>query len=107
MVTRIHGHRKPQLHPRLWRKAKGISASQMAGRLGIERESVLRLEREAMQRMTPEKQAEYANALGIAPEALWWLPDNPPLETLVEEAPEDKKELAIDMAENLRRYVRG
>jgi DNA-binding XRE family transcriptional regulator len=38
-------------------EAKGISAEQMAGRLGIERESVYRLEREAYTRLNPEKQA--------------------------------------------------
>jgi DNA-binding XRE family transcriptional regulator len=86
---------------------KGMSAEQMAGRLGMERESVLRLEREAMTRANPEKQAEYADILQIQPEALWRPPSDPSLDTLVEQAPPEKRELAHDMAANLRRFVSG
>lgn len=79
----------------------------MAGRLGIERESVLRLEREAMQRANPEKQAQYADILQIEPEELWRPPADPSLERLVQTAPPEIRGLAEDMANNLRRLVSG
>ncbi len=107
MVTRIHGRRPRRLFLREHRKAKGISAEIMAGRLGIERESVLRLEREALTRANGQRQAEYADILQIEPEALWRAPNEPSLDSLVEQAPPDKRELAEDMARNLRRYVSG
>jgi transcriptional regulator with XRE-family HTH domain len=107
MVTRIGARRPRRLYLREHRKDKGISAEQMAGRLGMERESVLRLEREAMTRANPEKQAEYADILQIQPEALWRPPSDPSLDTLVEQAPPEKRELSHDMAANLRRFVSG
>ena len=66
MVTR-----RRRLFLKEHRKAKGVSAAAMADRLGIERESIYRLEREAMTRLNGEKQAAYARALGIEPEDLW------------------------------------
>jgi len=107
MVTRIHKHALRRLYLREHRKAKGLSAAAVAGRMGMERESLLRFEREAQTRANPEKQAEYANALGIAPEALWRLPDDPLLDTMVDQAPPEVRELAQDMAKNLRRLVSG
>lgn len=107
MVTTIHAGKRRRLFLREHRKAKGISAQTMAGRLGIERESVLRLEREAQTRAIPEKQAEYAAALGIEPEALWRLPEDQSLDMLVQQAPPEVKDLAQDMANNIRRLVSG
>src|SRR5437870_5021128 len=71
MVTRIHKSARRRLFLKEHREAKGVSAEQMAGRLGIERESVYRLEREAFTRLNPEKQAAYAAALDLEPESLW------------------------------------
>ena len=70
MVTRIHKHVRARLYPKEHREAKGVSAETMAGRLGIERESVYRLEREAQTRMNMAKQAAYEAALGLDPGAL-------------------------------------
>lgn len=65
---------KPDLiFPRAWRRHFDISAEIVAERMGIERESVLRMEREIW-RMTPEKQAAYADAIGTLPENLWRKP---------------------------------
>lgn len=100
VVTRIHKHAKRRLFLKEHRKAKGISATTMAGRLGIERESVYRLEREP-RRVNSEKQAEYADALGIEPEALWRLPGATSLDALVSEAPEDVKSMAVDIVARL------
>lgn len=101
MVTRIHGRRPRRLFLKEHREAKGVSAEQMAGRLGIERESVYRLEREAMTRASPEKQAAYAEALDIAPEALWSPPGTPSLDAEVSGAPEEIRLMALDIVRRL------
>ncbi|HWW46571.1 MAG TPA: helix-turn-helix transcriptional regulator [Xanthobacteraceae bacterium] len=56
-----------------WRKHLGISAETMAEAMGVERESIHRMERE-QNRMNVEKMARYAEALGIPPEKLWRKP---------------------------------
>lgn len=85
------------------REAQGISASLMGEKLGIERESVYRLEREPW-RVNSEKQAEYARALGIEPEELWRPPGTPSLDAMVQSAPEDIRAMAADI---VRRLVSG
>ncbi len=105
MVTRIHKSAPRRLFLKEHREAKGVSAEAMAGRLGIERESVYRLEREALTRLSGGKQAAYADALGIEPEALWRRPGGPPsLDAIVATAPDDIKLLAADI---VRRLVAG
>lgn len=104
MVTRIHKTARRRLFPKEHREAKGVSAEAMAGRLGIERESVYRLEREAQTRMNPEKQAEYAHALGIEPEELWSLPGAPSVDALIRAESDELKAMAADI---VRRLVAG
>jgi transcriptional regulator with XRE-family HTH domain len=70
MVTR-----RRRLYLKEHREAHGISAAAMAERLGIARESIYRLERQAMTRLNGEKQAAYARALDIEPEDLWRPPN--------------------------------
>lgn len=103
MVTRIHKYGPRRLFLREHRKAKEISAETLAGRLGIERESVLRLEREP-HRMTPDKQAAYAHALDLEPEDLWRPPGRPSLDGMVQGTPDTVQEMAADI---VRRLVAG
>jgi transcriptional regulator with XRE-family HTH domain len=91
MVTKIHKRGFRRLYLKEHRTAKGISAEAMAGRLGIERESVYRLEREP-RRMNSEKQAAYAAALGLEPEELWRPPGRVSLDAMVANAPDDLRE---------------
>jgi DNA-binding XRE family transcriptional regulator len=103
MVTRIHKHAKRRLYLREHREAKGVDAPRMAERLGIERESLYRLERE-WDRCAPSKQLQYADALGIDVEDLWWLPGEKPvpiLDRIVEGEPEATKALARDLLTQL------
>jgi transcriptional regulator with XRE-family HTH domain len=101
MVTRIHEHRRRQLFLKEHREAKGVSAEQMAGRLGIERESVYRLEREAHTRLTENKKAAYAAALDIEPEDLYWPPGTPSLDGMVANQPDELKAMAADIVRRL------
>jgi transcriptional regulator with XRE-family HTH domain len=82
------------------RKAKGISAEQVAGRMEIERESLLRLERE-LHRVTPDKQAAYAHALGIEPEDLWRPPGTPSLDGMVHDASPDVRAMVADIVRRM------
>lgn len=102
VVTRIYQSRKRRLFLREHRKAKGVSATMMGGRLGIERESVLRLEREP-QRVNSEKQADYAAALDLQPEDLWRPPavpeppKAPSLDAMVKDVPEETRKMVADI----------
>lgn len=103
MVTRIHKGVRGRLFLKEHREAKGVSAEQMAGRLGIERESVYRLEREP-RRVNPDKQAQWAAALDIDPADLWRPPETPSLDALVRGAPDELQQMAADI---VRRLVAG
>lgn len=95
MVTTIHKGAKRRLFLREHRQAKGISAPDMAGRMGMERESLLRLERE-WKRCNAEKQAQFAAGLDIDPEDLWRLPapkDRSSTEAKLEALSQDIEEL--------------
>jgi hypothetical protein len=102
MVTRIHKMAPRRLFLREHRKAKGISAEQVAGRMDppMERESLLRLEREP-QRCTPDKQASYAHALGMQPEDLWRPPGTPSVDGLIMSAPADVQEMVVDIVKRM------
>lgn len=103
MVTRIHKHVRGRLYPREHRKAKGLSAEMVAGRMGMERESLLRLERESATRMNPEKQHQYADAIGLTDPAQLWRPPSeaPSLDAMVAGAPDDVREMASDIVRRL------
>jgi DNA-binding XRE family transcriptional regulator len=96
MVTNIRRGARPHLYLREHRKARGLSAEYMAGRLDMERESLLRLEREARTRCTPDKQAQYADALGIEPAALWRPPGGISVDSMLAEAPADFRDMIVE-----------
>ena len=100
MVTRIHKNVRRRLYLKEHREAKGLSAEQMAGRLGITRESLYRQEREPW-RVNSEKQAQWAEALGIEPGALWRLPEAISLDDLVRGQPDEFKAMAADIVRRL------
>ncbi len=93
---------KSKLYLREHRTAKKVSASTMAAKLGIERESVLRLERE-LWRVNSEKQAEYAAVLGISPQALWRPPGVVSIDDMLEDEDADMRSTAVGMIELLKK----
>ena len=99
MVTpdRIRKHYKGRLYLREHRKAKKVSATDMAGRLGIERESVYRQEREWW-RVVPQ---EWADALGVTAKSLYSPPGAVSLDDLVEGHPDEVKKMAADIVTRL------
>jgi transcriptional regulator with XRE-family HTH domain len=101
MVTRIGTRRARRVFLREWREAKDVSPEQMAGRVGIERESYYRWEREP-NRLNSGKMAIAAEALEIEPEDLWRLPpkpDDPPsIDQIVRDASDEQRKLVVDLA---------
>lgn len=80
-----------------------MTVDEMAGRLHIARQSVYRWEAEQW-RVTPDKQAAYADALGIDPAQLWRMPDRAPsIDAMLADQPEELKQTAADI---VRRLVR-
>lgn len=96
MVTRIHRGRKPVPFLKEHRKDKGVTAEQMAGRLGIERESVHRLER-FPGKITIEKRNAYAAALDMEPEDLMWPPGQRSLDAAVRDEPPEVQAMVADV----------
>ena len=101
VVTSAHMRSRRRLFLKEHREARHVSAEEMARRLGIERESVYRLEREALTRLSAGKQIAYADALGIEPAALWRPPGAISLDALVSNAPEDIQAMAADIVRRL------
>lgn len=100
MVTHIHKNARPRLFLKEHRKAKEMSPEIMAGRLGIERESVHRWEREWW-RVSPPKQQQYADALGIDPAELWRPPrppERPSIDQMLQDAPDELVMRAAEIA---------
>ena len=74
----------------------------MARRLGLERESVYRMERETW-RINPEKQERYAHALGLEPEDLWRPPGARSLDGLLAGADDAMRQKIAQMVELMLR----
>jgi len=100
MVTRIHGRVRGRLFLKEHREAKGLDAEQMAGRVGIERESYYRWERQP-HRLNADKMALVAHALGIEPGDLWKPPGRPSLDALVGDADQATRETVFDIVRRL------
>lgn len=77
-----------------------MSADDMANHLGVERESVYRLEKNP-NGVNLRKQELYARALGIEPEDLWWPPGTPSLDALMRSVPDDVQAMAADIVRRL------
>ncbi len=107
MIDRIRKGVRPHVYLREWRKAKDLKAPAMAERLGIERESYYRLERQPYTLSVAEL-LELADALGIEHHKLWELPPppgarpRPSLDAIV--AGEDDRQVE-GLADMLRRAV--
>lgn len=103
MVTHIHKHARRRLFLKEHREAHHVSAAAMAGRLGIARESVYRLEREFW-RADYTTQLGYAEALGIEPRRLWSAPERPSVDDLLAGTTDEIATMAADI---VRRLVAG
>jgi transcriptional regulator with XRE-family HTH domain len=105
MVTQIRKGAQRRVYLKAWREHRKLSAEQMAGRLGIARESYYRWEGGTRQ-ITPKKMAALAAALDIEPNRLWEMPprpDDPPsLDEIAAGATREQREMFADV---LRRMM--
>lgn len=107
MIDRIRKGAKPHVYLREWRKYKNVRAPEMADRLGIERESYYRLERQPYTLSVAEL-LELADALGIEHKRFWAPPPEPgliprpSLDEIVAETPDHQ---VVGLADMLRRAV--
>jgi transcriptional regulator with XRE-family HTH domain len=102
MVPRI-GPRVPRrIFLSEWMEKGNLSDERLAGRLGVERETVNRW-RNYPQRLSLPRIEEIAGALDIEPADLWRHPDRPSADALLRDAPEDVQINAVEM---LRIFIR-
>lgn len=101
MVTTIRKHAKIRPFLKEHRNAAGLSALQMAGRLGVERESVYRYERNPLN-MSLDRLEQWADACGLASSRdLYYLPRRPSVDAIIETLPPDMQDMVMDMASRL------
>lgn len=100
MVTRIGQRRRVHLYVKEWMDARGLSDEKLGNRLGVARETVWRWRTE-QHRLNPEKLAQLASALDIEPQDFYRPPTRPSLDAIVEDAPDDLRNTAVDIVRRL------
>lgn len=96
MVQRI-GPKKPQrLFLAEWMKHRGLSDERLAGRVGVERETVTRWRSYPNRLNLPTIEA-LAEAFDCETPDLWRDPNTPSADALLRNAPEDVQSKAVEM----------
>ena len=88
MVQRIGATRPHRIFLTEHMAKLGVSDQRLADRLDVSRETVTRW-RKYWNRLNPNKLAEIAAALDIAPQELWQHPDRPSVDALLRDEPDD------------------
>ena len=103
MVTRIRRGTPPRFFIKEHREAQGLTLDQLAGRVGVERNTIWRWENDQRQ-VTPDKAAAIADALGLDSWAdLTRLPGVRSLDAILANQPADIRDTILDIAERLIR----
>jgi transcriptional regulator with XRE-family HTH domain len=101
MVTKIRQSARPWAYLKEHRKAVGLTALQMAGRLDVERESVYRYERYPLN-MSLNRLQQWAEACGLESYIeLFRRPEQKSVDAILDGLPDDVQEIVIDMATRL------
>jgi plasmid maintenance system antidote protein VapI len=100
MVTTIRKGTRPHLYIEEWMQYKGVSDTVLANRLGRARETIYRW-RKDQRKLTPEKQADLAEALGIEPGDFWQPPGRPDLNALARDLDDEQHETVQIMVRRL------
>lgn len=95
-------HLQDHLFIKEWMEVRGISDEQLAGILGVARETIWKW-RKQQHRLNPRKIATIAAALDIKPEQLWRPPSEPSLDAIVSGAPDEVRATAADIVKRLVR----
>lgn len=117
MVTHIQGKRPRQVPPmpprtgpkppgylyiREWIDAAGLSVEIVAKRMGVNRVTVHRYEKQ-QHRLNPGKVASLARAIGIEPGQFNYPPDRPSVDALLKGASADTYKTAFDVVKRITR----
>ncbi len=82
-------------------EAKGLNGDKVAARMGLSsRASVWKLDKE-QHRLSPEKVARVADALGMHPNELLFPPGVPSLDAVAADATPEQRELAFDLVKRI------
>lgn len=90
------------------REARDMSAEDMGDKVGMERESVYRVEREPWRLDTGEKRQQWANALGKQWKELLSLPNEPwapSIDKLIEDKPVEVQQDAYELVKTWLKRV--
>lgn len=96
MVPRIGPKRPRRLFLSEWIEHRDLSDERLAGRLGVERETVNRW-RNYPQRLSLPRIEQIAQALDCEPADLWRHPETPSADALLRDASQDVREKAVEM----------
>lgn len=95
-MARIGRRRPIRLFLAEWMAYRGLSDERLAGRIGVERETVNRW-RNHPQRLTLPRIEQICDALDCEPQDLWRHPNQPSADELLRDAPEDLQMKAVEM----------
>ncbi len=103
MVTRIGKGRRVHYYIKEWITFLGLSDEDVALRMGVSRTTVWKRYTE-QHRLTPDKVAEFANALDRHPNELLFPPETPSLDALAEGVdPEVRAAIVVDISRRLNK----
>lgn len=107
MVENIRKGATPHLYITEWREHLHLTLDQVAGRCGVERNTIWRWENE-QKRLNPQKIALLAHAFGREPEDLWRPPApnaRPSLDAMVRDAPDELFQTVRDIVSRLTKQA--
>jgi transcriptional regulator with XRE-family HTH domain len=96
MGTSIGRASAAHLYMAEWREYLRLTLDQVAGRVGVARNTIWRWENE-QKRLDPYKTKAYADALGIEPEDLWHYPPQRSIDGMLRNASPEVRQTASDM----------
>ena len=85
-----------------WLRDQGLSDQDVADKLGVNRETVWRWQTE-QHRLNPQKILQLADLCGIEPGEFWHLPGVRSVDSILRGAPDDVRELAANVVQQLIR----
>ena len=101
MVTRIRRGARVHLYITEWRKNRGLTLEQLGNRLGVEKNTVWRWENE-QHRVTVDKQAAIADALGLeGPAALFYPPAVQSIDSMLAGQDQATRDMVVDIVSRL------
>jgi transcriptional regulator with XRE-family HTH domain len=100
-TTRIRKGARPHLYIREWMEHLGVSADDMAGRLGVASRSTVWKRYKEQHRLDEGKIQQFADALGISRAQLNFPPGVESLDAIAENATLEQRQMAADVLKRM------